>query len=94
MNINSYREKTDPTAPGRGSKTVVPSDTADIWTGEVAVQLQVFSDGAVCFVGSDGVEDTWTFTEDMSYPQVIPIAVMRVKTTGTTVTAGDIKAIR
>lgn len=94
MKLNSYREKTDPTAPGRGSKTVVPSDTDDIWTGEVAVQLKVFSDGAVCFIGSDGVEDTWTFTTDMSYPQVIDVAVLKVKSTGTTVTAGGIKAIR
>jgi len=82
------------TKPGIGSKTVTPSDTAEVYTGDFARQLVVFAAGAVCFVGADGVEDTWTFTEDMAYPQRVEVAVSKVKATGTTVAAGNIKAIR
>lgn len=83
---------TDQTAPGFGSKTVTPSDTDDIWANEVARQLVIFDDGDVTFIGADGVSDTWTFAEGLSYPQVIDVAVKRVMSTGTTVTT--IKAIR
>jgi hypothetical protein len=96
MRIGECHNSRDSTSPGLGSKTVTPSDTAtdEIWPGEVARQLVVFSAGDVCFVGIDGETDTWTFTEDMSYPQTIDVFVKRVKATGTDVTAGDIKAIR
>jgi hypothetical protein len=94
MRIGECHTSRDSTSPGLVSKTVTPSDTADIWTDEVARQLVVFSAGDVCFVGIDGETDTWTFTEDMSYPQTIDVFVKRVKDTGTDVTAGDIKAIR
>lgn len=95
MKIASFIDAAeDPTRPGLGSKTVEPSDAADVWEGEYARQLVVFAEGAVCFVGADGVTDTWTFTSDMGYPQVIPVAVSKVKSTGTTVGAGNIKAVR
>lgn len=94
MKNAAFHEENDATKPGLGSKTVVPSDTVDIYEGEYARELVVFSEGDVCFVGADGVEDTWTFTADMGYPQRINVAVTKVKATGTDVTAGDIKAIR
>lgn len=84
----------DATKVGYGSKTVVPSDSADVYDGEFTRALVVFSDGDVAFVGADGAADTWTFTASMSFPQLIPVAVSKVKATGTTVGAGDIKAIR
>ncbi|WP_439624081.1 spike base protein, RCAP_Rcc01079 family [Gemmata sp.] len=94
MKTGLFHESTETTAPGYGSKTVVPSDTDPIYVGEYARELVVFSAGAVCFVGADGATDTWTFTSGMGYPQRINIAVTKVKATGTTVIAGDIKAIR
>lgn len=94
MKATACEATTDPTKPGMGSKTVTYSDTADIYDGEYARQLVVFSDGDVAFVGADDAVDTWTFTAAMVFPQVIPVLVKRVKFTGTTVSAGDIKAIR
>ena len=84
----------DAAKPGLGSVTVTPSDADEIYPGDVARSLAVFSAGDVCFVGADGATDTWTFTSSMSFPQLIPVAVAKVKATGTTVAAGDIKAIR
>lgn len=94
MKTGAFHQQNDATKPGLGSKTVVPSDTADIYDGEYSRELVVFALGAVCFVGVDGAEDTWTFTSDMSYPQRVEVAMSKVKATGTTVTAGNIKAIR
>lgn len=94
MKTQEFLSTPDAAKPGTGSTTVTPSDSADIYTGEFARELVVFSAGAVCFVGADGATDTWTFTSGMSYPQRINVAVSKVKSTGTTVTAGDIKAIR
>ncbi len=87
----------DAVGPGTGSATVVPSNTVNFVNagGEalVARRLEVFSDGTVSFVGCDGVTDTRTFTSSMSYPQIILVATIRVNATGTSVTAGNIKAI-
>ena len=85
----------DATAPGAGSQTVVPSDTASVFAGEYARMLVIFGAGAICFVAADGVSDTWTFTSSMSYPQyVFGIAIDKVMSTGTSVAAGNIKAIK
>lgn len=86
-----WRE-TDSTKPGMGSKTVTPSDTAEIWEGELARELHVLSAGAVVIVGADGATDTWTIGEDM-VPYVIPVAVSKVLSTGTTAEI-VIKAVR
>lgn len=94
MEISTFNRDRGSMSPGMGSKTVVPSDTVAIWTGEYARRLEVFADGTVTFIGADGVTDSRTFTTDMSYPQVIDIAVTHVKATGTTVTSGNIKAVR
>lgn len=91
-----YR-KDDVTCPGLGSATVVPSNSTNFTdaagNAAVARELVVFADGTVTFVGVDGVADTWTFTTDMSYPVSIPVACIRVNSTGTSVASGNIKAI-
>jgi hypothetical protein len=94
MKTGLFHESTETTAPGYGSKTVVPSDTEPIYAEEYSRWLVVFSAGAVSFVGADGATDTWTLTGGMSYPQRIHIAMSKVLATGTTVAAGDIKAVR
>jgi hypothetical protein len=93
---NDFHFANDVTKPALGSKTVVPSDTsgAEIYAGEYARSLMVFSAGTVCFTGVDGADDTWTFGASMPYPQMIPVAVVNVKAAGTSVSAGDIKALR
>lgn len=94
MTRQPYWFQFDTTSPGQGSKTVVPSDADEIYPGEYARQLLVFAAGDVVIVGADGAEDTWTFTSDMSFPQPIDVAASKVKSTGTTVAAGNIKALR
>ncbi len=93
MNASQFRSNTgnNVTSPGFGSATVVPSDSVDL--PQLARALAVFGAGTVTFTGADGVDDTWTFTSTTGFPQMIPVAVSRVKATGTTVAAGNIKAI-
>lgn len=86
----------DNTIPGLGSATVVPHDTADFTDQAgnrlVARALEILASGDVTFVGYDGSEDTRTVTDAM-VPYLLPVAVVRVTATGTTVAAGSIKAI-
>lgn len=71
---------------GNGSATVTPNDGADLTTP--ARSLYCVEAGTVHFTGVDNVEDTWTVPANF----IIPVAVKRVFSTGTTVTT--IKAIR
>lgn len=93
--FHALREN-DASGPGMGSWTVVPDDDANFTDADdnpiVARQLVVFADGTVHFLGADNVEDTWTFTSGMAFPQRIEVAVKRVYE-DSTVAAGNIKAI-
>jgi hypothetical protein len=67
-------------SPGIGSFPITPSDSTTI----AARSLYVTSAGDVCFVGVDGTTDTWTVPDNF----IIPIAVTKVKASGTTGGAG------
>lgn len=78
--------------PGYGSAAVTPDDDNDLahpTVGSIgyARSLYVTGAGDVAFTGVDGEDDTWT----VAAGTVIPVAVSRVKATGTTATG--IKAI-
>jgi hypothetical protein len=105
MKLSTFNALRDNTAEatGCGSFTVTYTDTAGAYFTEgsgvlaeyaVARQLVVFSAGDVHFLGADGVEDTWTIGGGSAFPVVIPVAVLQVFATGTSVAAGDIKGIR
>lgn len=87
---------TDNAAPGLGSATVVPSDTVNFTDagGDKAVArgLEVLAAGDVSFVGYDGAADTRTVPEEW-VPYLLPVACVRVNSTGTDIAAGNIKAI-
>lgn len=99
MKLTTYNALCDTAdAPARGSFTVVPTDTVGAYFTEdnvtaVARQLIVFSAGTVKFRSADGVDDTWTIGAGAAFPVAIRIAVVQVYATGTSVTAGDIKAL-
>lgn len=87
--INRY----GPRAIGVGSYTLtneMRSDVNDL--ARPGVALLVFAAGSVVFTAADGIEDTWTITEDM-LPFQIPVAVTRIKQTGTTIPSASIKVI-
>jgi hypothetical protein len=75
-----------------GSAVITPNDNSDLVNpatnqNEVALALYCEGAGNVAFIGADGNADTWPVTANF----VIPVAVTRVKATGTTV--GVIHAI-
>lgn len=78
-----------------GSYNVTKHDTTNDPKGPFR-ELLVFGLGDVvfAFLDANGTEqtDTWTFTEDMSYPQSINVYIHRVNSTGTDVSA-DIKGL-
>lgn len=71
----------DPSGPGVGMSQVTPSDTDDI-ANVPARSLLVIGAGAVCAVGYDGEE----FTVTLPANSILPVAVMRVKASGTVAT--------
>ena len=71
--------------PGTGSRSVTPSDDANLTT--IARALYITGAGDVRFLGEDNEEDTWTVPANF----VMPIMVRKVFATGTTAT--DIKAL-
>lgn len=73
-------QSTDATAPGRGSQTAVQSDTDDL--SEPYASLYCTGAGDVKFRGLDGADDTWTVPANF----IIPVAMLRVWSTGTTAT--------
>jgi hypothetical protein len=79
MNIPLQPGQLSP-APGVGSRPVTPSDTTEF--APPIRSLRVTGAGDVCFVGADGQEDTWT----CSAFDMIPVAMTKVKATGTTAT--------
>jgi hypothetical protein len=80
MTIADFFFRRRPESPGQGSRPVTPSNTADL--DPPAMSLYVVGAGDVCFVGADGVEATWPVPANF----VIPLAISRVKSTGTTAT--------
>lgn len=67
-------------APGSGSASVTPSNSTDL--AQVARSLYVTVAGDVTFTGLDGVDSVWTVPANF----IIPVAMTRVKSTGTTAT--------
>jgi hypothetical protein len=88
--LNAY----GPRATAIGSYSVTAgmiSDTVDLQTPGIA--LEIFAAGDICFHGLDGVEDTRTLTAAM-IPYQLPVGVRRIKTTGTTIAAANIKVLK
>ena len=81
MNLGQYTRSRGPAAPGNGSFLVTKSDTTT-YTTDLILALYVTGAGTVCFVGADGVEDTWTVPDNF----IIPVAMTMVKSTGTDAT--------
>lgn len=89
MDQQDFMRKFDTSSPGLDSVPITPNDSADILGGPIR-QLEILAAGDVCFVGTDGVTDTWPCVERDS----IPIRITLVKATGTTVPLGKLKGIR
>ena len=81
MNKTVFRAERGPESPGEGSVPITPSDSTDI-TGGTIYSLYVTVAGDVKFTGVDGTTDTWTVPANY----LIPIAMDRVWSTGTTAT--------
>jgi hypothetical protein len=76
---------------GKGSYPITPSDSVDIQIAGVTegiASLYVSVAGDVKFTAIDGSVDTWAVTDN----QIIPVAMKRVWSTGTTATG--LKGIR
>lgn len=80
MTLAEFFFRRRPESPGQGSVTVTPSDSVDL--AIPAASLYVTVAGDVAFIGADGETDTWTVPANF----IIPIAIKRVKATGTTAT--------
>lgn len=79
-------DKSGTDAPGVGSLAVTPNDTTTY--SPPLRSLRCTGAGDVCFVGLDGVEDTWT----VAAFDLIPVMMTKVKATGTTATG--LKGVR
>lgn len=66
--------------PGSGSVSITPDDSSNL--PRLIRSLYVTVGGDVVFVGEDGVQDTWTVSDNF----IIPIRMVKVLATGTTAT--------
>lgn len=80
MTTREFLSRLSPESPGIGSVAITPSNSTIL--DPPIRSLRVTVAGDVCFVGVDGVEDTWTCTDF----DLIPIAMKQVKATGTDAT--------
>jgi hypothetical protein len=78
MTTAEFWKERSAATPGKGSATIVPSDSQPL--AEIALSLFVEGAGSVAFVGADGKTDVWTVPAGT----VIPVAVQQVLAKGTT----------
>lgn len=79
-----------PDAPGVGSLQPTLSNTVD--EPQPFRSLEVLAAGTVAFVCANGMEDTRDVQEGW-VPYLIPVAMKRVKVTGTDIDASDLRGI-
>jgi hypothetical protein len=87
---NEFLSRMGADAPGVGTVAIVQHDTNDM--SEPIRSLVVFAAGDVKFRSLNGTEDTWTIPE-AAVPYTIPVAMVRVYDTGTTVADADMRGI-
>lgn len=91
MLLSKFEHLRRTNSPAVGSEQPTLSDSADLT--DIYVSLVVFAAGDVKFTGVNNVADTWTIPES-SLPFIIPVAMKRVWSTGTTVAASDLRGLK
>ncbi len=89
MTTREFLSRLQPDSPGVGTVAIVQADTD---MSEPIRSLVVFADGAVKFTCIDGSVDTWTIPSG-AVPYTIPVAMIRVWDTGTTVADANLRGI-
>lgn len=90
MKKNEFLSRMGADAPGAGTVAIVQHDTNDM--DEPIRSLVVFAAGDVKFRSINGTEDTWTIP-DAAVPYTIPVAMVRVFDTGTSISNANMRGI-
>lgn len=91
MQASKFVTGQTPDSPGVGAVTPTLSNTVNELRPFKA--LEVFAAGTVVFVAMNGEEVTWPEIQEAWLPYTIRVGVLRVKVTGTTVAAADMRGI-
>lgn len=89
MTTREFLSRLQPDSPGVGTVAITQADTD---MSEPIRSLVVFAAGDVKFRGINGTDDTWTIPSG-AVPYTIPVAMIRVWDTGTTVANADLRGI-